>query len=72
VKKNVKQAPLILSSFKNKMNFTNQMISVQLYTLLTIIDLKIITKSDFENVKEIKKGIFNLINDMNGIQQQLF
>jgi hypothetical protein len=28
--------------------------------------------ADFENVKEIKKGIFNLINDMNGIQQQLF
>ena len=54
------------------MNFTNQMISVQLYTLLTIIDFKIITKSDFENVKEIKKGIFNLINDMNGIHQQLF
>ena len=48
------------------------MISIQLYTLLTIIDLKIITKSDTENVKEIKRGIFNLINDMNGIQQQLF
>ena len=49
------------------MKFTNQMISIQLYTLLSIIDFKMITKSDFENVKEIKRGIFNLIHDLNGI-----
>ena len=66
-RKNIKQAPIILSSFKNKMKFTNKMISIQLYTLLSIIDFKMITKSDFENVKEIKRGIFNLIHDLNGI-----
>ena len=29
--------------------------------------MKIISKTDIENVKEVKKGIFNLIDDINGI-----
>ena len=34
--------------------------------------MKNISKSDSESVKEIKKCIFNLMNDLNGIQQNLF